>query len=890
MITIDSPYLPTYTETENYSATVTEIVTGEDNYFAPLVSLDFGGSESVVIEYPEGAVSLPPEWQGVTSVIVNGATLTPATNPESPQMGEYRYNPYTNTIEVFLDRPVRSLVVSGEIRSIPVYPPLLAPPYPALFTNLPIEGTLQITRSFEDQPSATFEFETTLRKGQLQQIFAPGLEINLFGIPLRINNLNIKEFPRSIYPDARCKVSVSLGSKWENYLDEPCFLRADGANPITHPLFECTPDTGRNINLSTTVQNLLGKIGIRYTGPTLAGVPLPRDTPKDATVNPMQLLQDRVRVVNSFIRWSNSEAIEVVPINNLPIWIYNEWEILGEIDTSYDAIARSNKRPFTIPDLNPPPPDLENFPSTVQPYPVPTLTLSPPPALNFEYKNAELSGEFYDSAFEGDEQTQGSSKPRYTRKPVKRETRIDGDANAHIPPDGVVSIQVMSLCFDIGGDTKDRSYVTLEDGVEISVVNETWAFVFTAREIVNDATGNLLGNPIQYWKCIKQTRIDPVYDRDTGYKIYSYETGYVTNRFKQESAENPETLELTPEDEEYALYQFRQIPVYKPFSNVLKLMPEANIGDRVEWVTVCNRDGTSSLEAVINPDFVPPYYVEAERTESVAFASTANPDNENVDLYIGEESRFEASTQVTEAVYQEKLVGFENGYPVYERGEEITPAKFVRYIKQFKAQGPQIAEAVEQSSIEEGSGMPPAVPVRPARYVREDPSPRDKTDLDKPQYRYFLRTDGYTESDPVNGSESFPLAKDFDEALTAAKCRAAIENWRSGLQESLSIPGNLGIKEGDRFNYTCNGELRQRVVISLTHIFDIQGVINGSPRVTHITNLSLGSWVLPNVDFSKVLVPKQNLTGSDIFVTKDRIGQILPYSRVRSRRNPQAEE
>ncbi|MBD2364518.1 hypothetical protein H6G36_25650 [Anabaena minutissima FACHB-250] len=905
MITIDSPYLSEFTP--KYSAAiVSEAALTEDN-FAPLVALDFGGNESVVIENPTGAEQLPEDWQQVTIAIANGQVLTPANNPESPQIGEFLYNPYTNTVEVFTVSPVRSLIIYGSPRTIPFAPPLLPPPYPALFTNIPIQGTGQIDRSLENHPSAQFELESTLRKAQLQAIFAPGSELDLSGIPLRINNANITELPRAIYPDSRCKISISFGGKWENYLDEPVFLRSDGKSPIVPGgVFqdpECATGTATSTsdpNRSTTVPRLLGKIGIPYRGPVLEPVDIPGDTPLDATVNPLQLLDERVRIANSFIRWSSADGVEIVPINGLPVWTYQEAEILGEVETSYEAIARTSKTPMQIPNLNPPAPDLVNFPSTVTPAPVPLLSYSPLTALSFEYPNVELTGDFNERNREQEELTQGNSKPRYVRKPVTRNERIDGDVDAHVPPDGVFSVQVMSLCFDIGGPTKNRAIVTEEDGAEVSIINEAWGFVFYADEIYNPATGKLSGNPNEYWKCLKRTRTDYIYDKATGYLLYVYESGYNTVRYRQESAENPETLELDPAEDEYSLYKFFQIPVQTRTSYFLRLMPDYSTEGAVEYIKVCNRDGTASLQAVYDPNFAPPYYVESERSESVAFASRPNPENEGLtieagdrpapDLIVGEESRFDSYTQVIEAVYEEKLVGFEGGYPVYERGQELSPAKFVKYQKKFKAQGAQIAEAIEETSIEQGTEMPPQATRRPPVYVREEADTRDKLEEVKPEYRYFLRTAGYGESDPVGGSESFPLAKTFDDALTAAKCKAAIENWRNGLQERLRIAGNLRIKEGDRFNYYCNGELRERIVLSVSHSFNILGLVAGKTQVTLTTDLTLGAWRLPPVEFSKVLIPRQELSGSAILVVDQTLGEVLPWSRIRSRRNPEAQE
>lgn len=937
MLNIASSFFPTETNGD-YRAHLTEIYFTENN-FAPLVAVDYGQAEMLRVEAGE-EITLPDNWESVTAIASNNKTFTPAANPDSPQTGEFVYNLYTNTIKVYGVRG-RSLQIFGTPQEIKFSPPLLPAPYPQLFTNLPLTGVIQFNRQFEQQPSAQFELELTLSKSQIQSIFAPGTELDLYGLPLRINSISITELQRSIYPDSRCRVSVSLGSRWENYLDEPCFLRADGRNslPSNEPFQdpECTLPTPKkdDPNFNTTVQQLLAKIGIAYTGPALATVPIPQGTPRDTVVNPLQLLSDRTLIANSFVRWSNAAAVEVVPIDSTQVWFYTEAQILGEVVTNLEAIARSSKKRLSaIANYNPPAPDLVNFPSTITPPPVPQLRGESPTALAFEYPNSELAGEFSEQKDEPQEFTQGQ-KPRYIRKPKKREERIDGNKNAHIPLTGVESIQAMSLIYDIGGQTETRSTTTTEDGATINVTDEIWGFAATAIDMYDPlvydpetgkSIGRINGNPSQAWKCIKKTSTDYTYDKDTGYLLSTSTSGYNTVRYRQESADDPETLSLQilPADQEpgdneqifdpeYFLYLFIQIPVIGRTSYYLKLMPEFTTEGLFELVKTCNRDGTSTLTPLIDPDYAPPYYVEYERTESIAFASVNNPENNEItadggigdpenpeaaaerylpDLIVGEESRFEVFTQAIEATYQQKLIGFEGGYPTYERGEEISPQKFVRYTKQFKAQGQAIASALEEISIEEGTGELSVATRRPSQFTKEQPAEKPtKTEVKKQQFRYFLQTQGYTAASPVNGSESFPSAKTIEEALTAARCKLAIENWRNGFTETLQIDGNLWIKEGDRFNYWCNGEYRQRVVLGVQTTLNILGAVNGVPKVTATTALTLGRWMLPNLTFSKISVPKEpkapEINISVLNVIDAELGSIIDWTRVRSRRNPQ---
>lgn len=936
MLTISSSFLPTQT-LGDYRAYFASVLLEENNY-APLVTVELGETATVVVEATTGDIPLPANWESINAITSGGQTFTPAANPDSPQIGEFLYNPYTNTAQVYYTGDKRSLQIYGAIQEVKFAPGLLPPPYPQLFTNLPLKGAIQINCQFEQQPSGQFELETTLGKSELQGIFAPGTEIDLYNIPLRINSIKITELPRSVYPDGRCIVTASLGGRWDNYLSEPCFLRADGKNnfptnlPFQDPDCVAPTTTKTDPNITTTVQQMLAKIGISYTGSKLAAVPIPSGTLIDTVVNPIQLMSDRLRVANSFVRWSNASAIQVIPITSSRTWSYQESDILQQVETNYEAIANTSKKRLTyIANYNPPPPDLVNFSEVIQNPSLRQLRGESATALAYEYPNSELTLSLPETQTQNSQQesTQGQT-PIYVRLPSKREERIDGDKNANTPLEGVTSIQNLSLVFDIGGQTKTRSTTITEDGTTVQVIDEIWGFAASANEMYDpsitdpetgETIGGLRGDPNQFWKCIKKTTTDYTYDDATGYLLYTSTSGYNTVRYRQETADNPETLSLVvqdatndsqdPTDPQYFLYLFIRIPIIARTSYYLKLMPDYSSDGLFDLVKVCNRDGTSSVQPSINPDYAPPYYVEYERTESTAFATTPNPDNELItqdggiggesglnkylpDLIVGEESRFESLVQVTPAVYEQTLTGFDNGIPVYQQGAQISSQKWVKYIKQFKAQGQAIASALEQISIEEGTGSLPVATRRANLYTKEQPAPAPNSpqvaQIPQQQYRYFLQTAGYTSASPVQGSENFPLAQSFAEALTAAKCKLAIENWRNGFTETLQIDGNLQIRDGDRFNYWCNGEFRQRVILGVQTTLNILGTINGTPQVTALTSLTLGRWMLPSVSYTQTPVLSQpKAPGYKISVTNvisQELGSIIDWAAIRSRRNP----
>jgi hypothetical protein len=174
---------------------------------------------------------------------------------------------------------------------------------------------------------------------------------------------------------------------------------------------------------------------------------------------------------------------------------------------------------------------------------------------------------------------------------------------------------------------------------------------------------------------------------------------------------------------------------------------------------------------------------------------------------------------------------------------------------------------------------------------QETPNESKNQVSDTAGYRYLIQSEGYTVDDPINGSESF-FADTLEKALIAARCKLAIENWRTGFSEQLQVSANLGIKEGDRFNYWCNGEYRQRVVLGVSHSLEILGIVEGEtePRIAGITSLSLGRYVRPSLTWKKVPLAKEPapLNSSVILINpiNKNIGEILNWNGIKSRRNP----
>jgi hypothetical protein len=907
MFKITSNYL---TKTNSsYSAHLTRVDVGNTN-FAPLATIGFGKQETTVLANTYGTdLDVPETWSDVATVVANGQLLTLAIDPQDPQPNEYIFNPYTKKITVYSYS--RSIVISGSLQTVE-FAPKQVTGLPSLFSLLPLEGQISFGRSFENHPTGQFSFETHYSKDQVHSVFAPGRELELFNIGYRVNNVSVSELPRSIYPDGRCKVSVSFGGKWENRLSQPCFLRSDGTNtipgnePFTDP--ECLTGQSGDPNNSIAMNTLLSRIGVPLSGSQLKAVPVPVGTLRDQVVSPDQLLQERLRVANSFVRYSDAFAVEVVGVSASTGHTILESEILEPVESSYEAISKLSKVALTPSSFNPQPPSLTNFPSTVT-NPSPILTGETIKNLGFEYPCVELTGRFSEPK-EKKENTQGNA-PRYVRKPPNRTTRIEGNVTANEVPAGVTSIKVMSLCFDLGGETQTRTYVTEEYGAVVETVEEIWGFAFTSEDIYNKTTGQYGANPVSFWRLLKRITTQYVYDSfgdsGTGLLISKIGSGFNTVRWKAENAERPEVKDLDTTDAEDTktreLFTFFRIPVIERYSRKLKLQPESSTEDAYELVKSCNRDGTASYKPVFNPNYLPPYYIEEERTEKISFKSRSNPLNDGKtiqagdifepDLYVGNVEIYESKiTGITPAKYEQKLIGFENRYPVYKRGALIEPQKWYRYNFKFSASGTAISTAIEDISTENGTGDLPTAGERIIKFTKEDPdtSQEDKKESIDALYKHLIFTTGYSQESPINGSESFPVAETFEEALAAARAKATIENWRNGYSENLTINFRPEIKEGDRVFYFCNGQYRQRIAISVNHELNILGNVNGQPIVTGQTKLTLGNYVMLSVNHAKIKLPATTDNKNNVTVTLKPVNEelfgVMDWANIRSRRNP----
>lgn len=852
----------------------------------------------------------PIGWQPGTNISLNNQVLIPSPTPEKPKQGEFILNESTGKVLAYFKQQARSLQILGKLQSINFYPSKISPGFPQLFYNLPLTGQMHFSSSLEGFPTASFEFETELSKSSLESIFVPGAELEFLGASLAISAVSFEEYSIAVYPQTRTKMSVSLKSKHENYINHPIFLKREGKNQIPSDpkidpdcLSKTDPhyDEGRLVS----IQNIFERANIQLSGTQLKPVILAQDAKLSDTIVPSQVLtEERLRLANSFVRYCKP-YIEIIPITGINTHIYNESE-LGDASpkSSYNSTSKSNRRNLAVPNLSEYF-DLVNFSANESRVSNISMGSGGETAFAFEYPNVLLEGEFLD-ILNGKkyELTQSNSIPRWIKKQPIIEEKIEGDSEAHLVPNGIKKIKAMSMCFDLGGMTRTRTTKYTERGDVYKTVDETWGFCFRAMQIADieeftRAIIGLAGNPDTYWVKVKEVITEYYYEYTTGYLISTSVKGFSKARFKQESTSEPETFTSLPTDPDYDLYYFFDLPIAGITYYKLALLPEFSTDDAFEQVKVCNfQKGTSSIEFVANPNYAAPYYVEKVLTELSSFARTEHPDNKGIkvapgvvlkpDILIGEESYFETITTITPAEYEDTTTLYTGIDIIVTKGKQLKPQTYTTYEKKYKAQGMQIGKAVEEISTSTQDGDPPLGQRKKNLYEKEDPQKSlPKTDNNaKTKYTYLLQSPGYLSEDPIGGSVSFPLAIDFKEAFKAAECKFYMENIKSGYEETLDIPFNPNILEGDRFIYYWNGEMRERIVKERSSTLLFNGVTNGNLDINGITSLKLGKLPRVNLSYQELFqVSKDNKPKHPEI--KDSFAKVVGFdwASVQSRRN-----
>jgi hypothetical protein len=291
--------------------------------------------DTVTVTIPSGSYGTV---NAVSTAFVGNNAYTLAPNPVAPQPGQYTYNPTTQALTLYVQpgQNLQGLSVSytGSYDSLDfIYTDEVQYALPPILQGLTVEGEITISRSFEQEPTASFKLVALASdEATLKNLLRPRTEITLGGIGFAIAQPpQISELPRSQYPEGLIRVSVSLVSKWKWALQEP--IRVQQSRPIINGM-TCQQKQRPFFLSAKTIAFRLGialrniDAAIRYEG----------GTGFDVTTTLSEALQPGyTRLEEKFVYYSASDAIEGRRFGNTQVHTIVDAEIIGGIEKSFGS-------------------------------------------------------------------------------------------------------------------------------------------------------------------------------------------------------------------------------------------------------------------------------------------------------------------------------------------------------------------------------------------------------------------------------------------------------------------------------------------------------------------------------------------------------------------------
>lgn len=836
--------------------------------------------------FTEGAITIDVKTlmlQSVEAVEVLGVRYTPASNAESVAPGEFLWDFYNETIVLISLSPISTDARIVLYAVTDLFTDYCSPPYPSIFSLVPMEGSFSWEVGFEGQPGGSFEFTThAYLKQAVIQSLTPGGEFSAYDVGFRVNAISITELPASKSPQRLIKVSVSLGGKQENYLDRIVNLVPPGAviddnldclGKITEAKFLASEYPS-----STTVQALASRSGTSFSGVSM-NIDIPRDTPRNQGITFISKATEQVRQHGCFLRYSDYSGVRAINLDSVPTHSFTEKEVLSPISASiagkkistlggagsFGALPIGTVLPSVV--QEPPQIAISSENQSIYPF---VHTYEP---------RCSLSGRF-----EADEEkyltesSQGSAQENAVPMWKRRERVIqeipDGDLRPDIPPANTGALKDLSNNFSSSGITKTYKLDKTIDGLPQSQYLQRWGFAFLAAQMYSNDEKTIPGAR-NVWQMIEEKTTTYLYDDQTGYQLGSDTVGWELTRFSEETGKETVTLNTGKEADlaKRKLYEYFKLPYRKQDRVLLEALRSyyVDIGfPPVEVYPVCLPNGKKTYRAVFDPTYVEPFFAAVTTTHENSFKAIPDPDSTTAKPLPPKTTGKEAFFRKNVTVLASKTTTTSAEASFSAHNDNRAEDSYNEYNSQFSSTDAGFSNSAENTNFTRQPNRPPIATKLPPLDERIEPENlAGKPQAEPILYNYYaetsydtfyrsggIKSSGAASTEVVGSSLSYPAAKTLALAQAAARTEINISNIKDCLQESLAIPFSPQIKEGDRLNYTCNGTVRQRRVLSISHEVRFNGLVGGVPIVTSPgSKVTLGLERKTNVTFSKEKQP-----------------------------------
>lgn len=460
--------------------------------------------------------------------------------------------------------------------------------------------------------------------------------------------------------------------------------------------------------------------------------------------------------------------------------------------------------------------------------------------------NKKPSQYSYTSSGGNQEPTNNSKRPRFKRRGRIEKTYTEGDTeNLGSPPPEISLVYgTLDLLWTKSGPTKTEIEHTTIDGMPKRDRVSTWGVIGTAKAGL-------------FWAEVKREVTEHHYDDRTGYYLGSKTSGFQWVQILQESLQNPETCKLDAADPKLDIYAFRAIAIAGRTSKVLHQYRDYYSDARnsesplFDLFKTCNRDGSSSIVPIYNPNFVSGMFEVEEGTKRSAFAFVRNPDYDPADpeknklpkyLTTGEDGNNRIKRTILPAAKNAvpKLGGFKD---ISIAAQPNAVDSYSEYRSDFSSSGALFSDGAESTGTSVNQGRPSPATKLPDLYeleesevesgnpTEENNANNESTTISLPQVQSdgssierIVCTPPYTLSEPVSGSKSYSLATSYQEALQAFKTEAILSDARQTVTTNLSVPFNSAIRPGDKAKIAYGPDSYKRVVLSVSGKISFLGI------------------------------------------------------------------
>ncbi|HBE35935.1 MAG TPA: hypothetical protein DD990_32710 [Cyanobacteria bacterium UBA11368] len=839
--------------------------------------------------------SLPEDLSHVLLVEVNGAIYTASVDPANPRSQEFTRASDGAIVLAGVSRQAVGATVRVVGRGVGIggggipSTALAAGILPPLLRGLPLLGEFSWELGLEDHPSATFNLVATYQTvGAIRSAFKRGSEYEIFGIGFRVQSVaesqgNLGQAAGGVY-----FFSIRLDGKWKLLLEKkPVYLRRQGtgANPPAGAVPNYTssnqayqdsdcqvapPGTAIVANSSTattiakqftSVQELGSQIGVKIAGPPMP-VEIPPDTQPDTSENLGPMLEERLRIAGCFADYSSATEVRAMRWGEGRTWSFAAPQLFPlseqegiKIYLSHDyrdegqpAVGVGGGATFAI---------ASSFPSAIASPPI----FSPSPESSIGYGAAiaptrlewgsnssdetkkKPSQYSYTSSGGKEEPTNNSKRPRFKRRGRVEKTYTEGDTeNLGSPPPEISLVYgTLDLLWTKSGPTKTEIEHTTIDGMPKRDRVSTWGVIGTAKAGLS-------------WAEVKREATEHHYDDRTGYYLGSTTSGFQWVQILQESLQNPETCKLDAADPKFDLYAFRAIAIAGRTNKVLHQYRDYYSDARnsesplFDLFKTCNRDGSSSIVPIYNPNFVSGMFEVEEGTKRSAFAFVHNPDYDPVDpeknklpkyLTTGEDGNNRIKRTILPAA-KNALARLGEFKDISIAAQPNAVDSYSEYRSDFSSSGALFSDGAESTGTSVNQGRPSPATRLPDLYELEESevesgNPSEASSASNTATVSQIQSDGsrtekivctvpHALSEPVSGSKSYSLAFSYQEALQAFKTEAVLSDARQTVSTNLSVPLNSAIRPGDKATIAYGSDSYKRVILSVSGKISFLGI------------------------------------------------------------------